>query len=208
MRMRNAECGVRIRPLLVVFAACLTALCAGAVNVNGNGASLHLATPDLLSGTAQTNGAGGRLVSAGTPVNGVVSANGSFAKVIIEPLDVMAVSGAPTVDFVANTVEGNAPLEVQFTSQATGGLYAIVSWTWNFGDDSLESNEEHPTHTYNDPGTYTVTLTLTTTGGPVMATKVAYITVTQGMPATGAVALAMLSAALAAVGARRLRYTP
>ena len=48
---------------------------------------------------------------------------------------------------------------VQFTGSATGG-YRPYSWLWNFGDGQT-SNVQNPTHTYVNPGNYTVTLTVT-----------------------------------------------
>lgn len=35
----------------------------------------------------------------------------------------------------------------------------ITSWLWNFGDNT-NSAEQNPTHTFGEPGTYTVTLTI------------------------------------------------
>gem|GEM_PF-4537706 len=36
----------------------------------------------------------------------------------------------------------------------------INQWAWNFGDGST-SSEKNPVHVYNDPGQYTVSLTVT-----------------------------------------------
>lgn len=43
---------------------------------------------------------------------------------------------------------------VTFTDNSTNGP---ISWSWNFGDNGT-SNVQNPTHTYQNPGTYTVTL--------------------------------------------------
>ena len=48
-------------------------------------------------------------------------------------------------------------LTCDFTDESTG---EVDSWNWNFGDDSPESEEQHPTHTYDEAGTYTGTLTV------------------------------------------------
>ena len=48
---------------------------------------------------------------------------------------------------------------VQFSGSATGG-YRPYSWLWNFGDGQT-SNLQNPTHSYVNPGNYTVTLTVT-----------------------------------------------
>jgi len=86
----------------------------------------------------------------------------------------------PTLNFVlanftANRTTGNYPLAVNFTDQSFG---TIETWTWDFGDDT-GSEIQNPTHTYIDPGTYTVTLTITGPDGTDMKKRTNYITVTQ-----------------------------
>ena len=44
--------------------------------------------------------------------------------------------------------------KVQFTNLTVGG----VSYNWNFGDNTAASTEESPSHIYQAPGKYTVTL--------------------------------------------------
>jgi gliding motility-associated-like protein len=60
---------------------------------------------------------------------------------------------------------------VQFTDLSVSGT-PITNWTWNFGDGSTiisgsGSSFQNPNHTYTTPGTYSVTLTITNTGGAV-----------------------------------------
>ncbi|MGD1847998.1 MAG: PKD domain-containing protein [Salibacteraceae bacterium] len=45
---------------------------------------------------------------------------------------------------------------VGFTDKSEGSL---TSWKWDFGDGN-QSSEQHPIHTYQEPGTYSVTLTV------------------------------------------------
>ena len=187
-------------------AACIVAAAAGAVNINGNGVSLNLPTTDLSSGSAQTNGAGARLVSAGTPHLGVVSTDPAGAKVIIEPMNAIAGNETgPVADFAADPLSGEDPLDVQFTDLSSGGLYEILSWSWDFDDGGPPGLEQHPNHSYIHAGAYTVTLTITTAGGTVSHTKPDYITVTQGLPATNRGRLLILVAAFTAVGAALAR---
>jgi subtilisin family serine protease len=80
----------------------------------------------------------------------------------------------PDAAFVANPTSGTAPLTVQFEDQSTG---SIGSCTWDFGDGSELSSEQHPSHTYHDPGSYTVSLTVTGPAGRDVETKTGYITV-------------------------------
>lgn len=70
---------------------------------------------------------------------------------------------------------GTAPLEVSFTDSSTG---EITSWSWTFGDGGTGA-QQHPTYTYDDPGTYTVTLEVSGPGGTDSETKTDYITVTE-----------------------------
>jgi len=55
-----------------------------------------------------------------------------------------------------------------FTDGSTG---EITSWDWDFGDSNT-STSENPSHTFADPGGYTVTLTVTGPGGSDVATMV------------------------------------
>jgi len=80
-------------------------------------------------------------------------------------------SNPPTADFSASVVQGAAPLSVDFTSLATGAVYR---WDWDF-DDGTTAGGSMPTHVFQDPGLYTVTLDVTAPGGTARETKVAYI---------------------------------
>ncbi len=62
----------------------------------------------------------------------------------------------PDADFSATAicVGGSS----NFTDESTIALGSIAAWNWNFGDASQESNLQDPIHTYTNPGTYTVTL--------------------------------------------------
>ncbi|MFN5213341.1 MAG: PKD domain-containing protein, partial [Bacteroidota bacterium] len=71
----------------------------------------------------------------------------------------------PIVNFIGNPLQGCTPLVVQFTDQSTAPTSTIVSWNWNFGDPASGSANtstlQNPSHTYNSPGFYSVTLTVT-----------------------------------------------
>jgi PKD repeat protein len=58
-----------------------------------------------------------------------------------------------------------------------------TSWVWSFGDGNT-STLQNPSHTYITEGTYTVTLTVTNTGGSDTMTKNGYISVTYAEPLT------------------------
>jgi len=59
-----------------------------------------------------------------------------------------------TAGFTSNVQNGCASLTVNFTN--TSSINA-TSWNWNFGDGNADTIQ-NPSHTYPNPGTYTVTL--------------------------------------------------
>ena len=63
-----------------------------------------------------------------------------------------------------STIAGCIPLIDTFTDQSVGGSGTIVSWLWDFGDGST-STVQNPIHTYNNQGTYTVSLTVKNSKG-------------------------------------------
>lgn len=70
-------------------------------------------------------------------------------------------------DFTASQTVGCAPLTTTFTDITDVSAVTVgnpVAWTWNFGDGNT-SNQQNPTHTYINPGTYQVTLTVYTSAG-------------------------------------------
>jgi len=77
-------------------------------------------------------------------------------------------------DFLANPTYGKAPLHVQFTDCSKG---AVEEWRWDFGDGGT-AYEQNPSHIYQRPGKYTVTLTVSSpTAGTSTKVKEKYIIV-------------------------------
>lgn len=64
-------------------------------------------------------------------------------------------------EFSAVPPVGEVPLKTRFGDLSSGG---IEVWNWDFGDGE-RSTEQNPTHTYVNPGKYTVTLTVSGPGG-------------------------------------------
>lgn len=80
-----------------------------------------------------------------------------------------ALGPAVVAAFSASPPSGSPPLTVSFTDQSQG---AITRWLWDFGDGTATSSEQHPTHVFERPGRFTVTLTVwTETGASATATK-------------------------------------
>jgi PKD repeat protein len=84
----------------------------------------------------------------------------------------------PTCDFTADITTGIFPLTVNFTDLS---LDSVDTWSWDFGDGGT-STVQHPEHIYQDPGLYTVSLTVTGPGGSDTHTKTDYITVNYPAP--------------------------
>ncbi|MDQ3975575.1 MAG: PKD domain-containing protein [Thermoproteota archaeon] len=67
-----------------------------------------------------------------------------------------------TAEIIPNGTEGVAPATFEFQANLTGGTEPYTS-IWNFGDGSEESNEQTVSHTFEEAGTYNVTLAATDT---------------------------------------------
>lgn len=80
---------------------------------------------------------------------------------------------SPIVNFSANVTSGISPLTVSFNDSSTN---SPTSWSWNFGDNTT-SILQNPSHTYQNTGTFTVSLTAGNTGGSNTITKTNYIIV-------------------------------
>jgi PKD repeat protein len=67
----------------------------------------------------------------------------------------------PTAAFAQSATLGELPLTVQFTNYSSG---VISSYQWTFGDGT-SSSEVNPVKTFNRPGLFNVTLTVSGPGG-------------------------------------------
>ena len=78
-------------------------------------------------------------------------------------VDYVANGRAPDARASADKTEGAAPLTVNFSSAGTKDDDAgdTLTYEWNFGDGSAVSNAQNPSHTYQQPGDYQATLTVT-----------------------------------------------
>lgn len=92
--------------------------------------------------------------------------------------DMITVTACPDVIIVADDSLGCKPFDVQFYDSSTfdTSQIALTEWEWDFGDNK-KSYEQDPLHTYAEAGTYTVTLTVGSTGGTSTDSIVDMITV-------------------------------
>ncbi len=77
----------------------------------------------------------------------------------------------PHADFTANPSSGCAPLTVQFNDISSG---CLTAWDWNFGDGGT-SSQRNPSHRYESPGVYIVSLTVTNSYGSDTETRPNFI---------------------------------
>ncbi|MBX2923251.1 MAG: PKD domain-containing protein [Chitinophagaceae bacterium] len=90
--------------------------------------------------------------------------------------------GNPSPDFYYTPAEGCFPLNVRFALNTgnTNAADPVTSYTWDWGDGShfTTSSSSAIRHTYNDVGTYDITLTVTTRSGCTSTSPVHKVTVT------------------------------
>lgn len=80
----------------------------------------------------------------------------------------------PTANFTPSDTAVGVGETVQFNDTSTDFDGVVQSWQWDF-DDGTTSTERNPTHSYSQPGNYTVSLTVTDDDG---ATDAATTTIT------------------------------
>ncbi len=114
-------------------------------------------------------------------ISGTTSAYSISAVPVEGVAEVVVTYPPPEARFSANPISGTAPMKVQFTDLCTGNPN---SWEWDFdGNGSIDSNERSPVYTYENTGTYTVTLrVINSTYGSDTETKTGYITVKSKTP--------------------------
>jgi uncharacterized protein YkwD len=82
----------------------------------------------------------------------------------IAPDFAVVASGSPVGDFTIspNPAHALAPATISFTDSSTN---SPTTHLWDFGDGSPLVNSANPTHQYQEPGQYTVTLRVTNANG-------------------------------------------
>ena len=85
-------------------------------------------------------------------------------------VDVNSLNTPPIAAFTPSVESGCAPLTVNFTDNSTN---FPQTWTWYFGEST--SSEQNPVYTFNEPGTYTVTLIVSNLDGTDVETAVIHV---------------------------------
>ncbi|NER15571.1 PKD domain-containing protein, partial [Spongiivirga citrea] len=90
----------------------------------------------------------------------IISYNDSSTHTITLNVSDSGANQAPVAVANATPQSGLVPLQVTFTGSSSTDDVGITSYAWNFQDGNT-SNLADPTHTFNNIGTYNVTLTVT-----------------------------------------------
>jgi len=117
--------------------------------------------------------------NAGTyTVTLTVTDGGLNDKIVKTNLITVSTTKPLTADFISDIQVGEVPLTVQFSDKSSG---KPTTWNWNFGDGGT-SNEQNPSHTYNQTGYFTVTLYVSNGNEIKNTTKSNYIQVIDKIP--------------------------
>ncbi len=147
---------VTVNPIPVIGAGPDQTLCQGVITtLNGSGGTSYVWDGGVIDGNPFTPPVGVTTTYTviGTDANGCQNTDMVDIEVITNP----------SVVFLADTLIGCDPFTVQFTNLTTP--FPGSSCDWNFGNGNTGTGCGVVTNTYNQEGTYDVTLTVTLPGG-------------------------------------------
>lgn len=115
-------------------------------------------------------------VSTGNPVKHVYTSNGNYlVQVTVADSNQLTASNTvpvtvadtvPLASMIADRRSGVAPFTVNYTD--TSSAYdGLVSWSWDFGDDSVLDTRQNTSHTFMSRGIYTSVLEVADRDGSV-----------------------------------------
>lgn len=169
---------VTVNPSLIVVASGSTSICLGASTSISALASMGDGGPYTYTWAPAGTGSGTPVsVSPTSTTTYTVTASDGCSPTTTATVTV-TVSPLPVVAFSAPITSGCAPLCVNFTDNSTVLGGATATWLWDFGDGN-SSTSATPTNCYNNPGTYNVNLTVSSSVGGCSSniTYPAYVTV-------------------------------
>ncbi len=114
------------------------------------------------------------------PVTLIVTKTNGCKDSLVKP-NYVKIATAVTGQISPVVAQGCAPYTVAFSSNNINSGVPIVSYSWNFGDGTPVSTLPNPTHTFTTPGTFTVTLTVST-GPGCFSTKTRTVNVSGTQP--------------------------
>lgn len=112
-------------------------------------------------GDGNTSGSSSPLYTYTTPgiytVTQIINPTSQCPDSVVK-VNIISVKGV-AVNFVADTTAGCVPFTVHFTDSSQAFNSTIVKRIWNFGDGTIDSINQNPTHTYSRWGLFSVSLT-------------------------------------------------
>jgi gliding motility-associated-like protein len=130
-------------PFTVTFTGDLSHCPGGSVSVTANGGVSYLWDSGATTATVT--------LTEGTYAVEATDADGCGGSGQVTIIEVQA----PVADFTVINACAGEP--VQFTDATTVSAGSLTGWSWTFGDGGV-STAQNPTRTYQNPGTYVVTL--------------------------------------------------
>ena len=130
----------------------------------GDGSS----TPPLGGGTTSVSHA------FNSPGTYTVTATGTTLSGDTKPASIVIVI-QPVLVNLSVSKSSTSPLTATFTATVNPSGTPIVNYHWNFGDgSSVDTSNNTTSHTYGTPGTYTATVTVTTSGGQTASSSTTF----------------------------------
>ena len=158
----------------VIFTWTTAAQCLGLVDVSSLAASL------VLGSTLSSPLPGDNITAFGLYSDQEPGGGNATRRFDTFEIDASVASGPPIASFYGSPTNGLAALPVTFTDTSSG---IITNWSWTFGDGGITNlTTAGVAHTYNTPGTYSVTEIVTGPGGSSTNTASNYITVSPATP--------------------------
>jgi gliding motility-associated-like protein len=77
----------------------------------------------------------------------------------------VVISSLPVVIFTGDTLAGCPQHCVNFSDLTTIASGTLATWTWDFGDNTPTSNQQNPSHCFDNTGVYSVSLVVTSNAG-------------------------------------------
>jgi gliding motility-associated-like protein len=100
----------------------------------------------------------------------IVTSNFGCSDTVTVPVVIVP---SPTAAFTADpSATANTQQQVNFTDQSYTN---ILTWLWDFGDSTSQSTNQNPSHSWQNPGTYEVTLVVVDANGCTDTTVYDYI---------------------------------
>jgi len=96
--------------------------------------------------------------NAGTYSLFITDVNGCVSDIVSHNVTIL---NLPNVSFSGSPISGCVPLTVNFSNTTP----AADAFFWEFGDNAVDNTGASPVHTYTQPGSYDVTLTVTDNNG-------------------------------------------